>query len=453
MKANVGGIDRVVRIIAGLAILSLYFVLEGPMRAGGRWPGWSCSRPASFAGAPFTCPSVSAAAARASNSMARKPPGWSLPGLAPLVLAASVFAQAAPPGAVVTYRDIDRVAAAEGVVEAVRQSTLAAQIAGRIVALNVKAGDACKAGQVLVQIDRAARCRPRPRARARCARLGRSSPTPRRNTSAAGSLVAQKFISQAALDQARPTISPRRHRPRRRIANAGQAATSKSFTTIVRALHRCGRLDRGRSGRHGHDREAAASPCSIRASCASRRRCRRPCSCGEARRTGERVEIPTLRSHVRREGRHRAPRGGHAHAHHARAARLARSGGTACRDSTRGRSFVDRTHARLAIPAAAVLRRSEVTAVYVLDRSGAARLRQVRLGEPAGDGLVESTGGPRAGRARVARAGALRHRSEPRRRPALVMRARPRDSRQRQGIASATWASPDASRSSSSDRR
>jgi len=32
MKANVGGMDRVVRIIAGLAILSLYFVLEGPTR-------------------------------------------------------------------------------------------------------------------------------------------------------------------------------------------------------------------------------------------------------------------------------------------------------------------------------------------------------------------------------------------------------------------------------------
>jgi hypothetical protein len=32
MKANVGGIDRVVRIIAGLAILSLYFVLDGPAR-------------------------------------------------------------------------------------------------------------------------------------------------------------------------------------------------------------------------------------------------------------------------------------------------------------------------------------------------------------------------------------------------------------------------------------
>jgi hypothetical protein len=32
MKANVGSIDRVVRIIAGLAIMSLYFVLEGNAR-------------------------------------------------------------------------------------------------------------------------------------------------------------------------------------------------------------------------------------------------------------------------------------------------------------------------------------------------------------------------------------------------------------------------------------
>jgi hypothetical protein len=32
MKANVGGIDRVLRIVVGLAVLSLYFVLEGSAR-------------------------------------------------------------------------------------------------------------------------------------------------------------------------------------------------------------------------------------------------------------------------------------------------------------------------------------------------------------------------------------------------------------------------------------
>jgi hypothetical protein len=32
MKANVGGVDRVIRIVLGLAIMSLFFVLEGPAR-------------------------------------------------------------------------------------------------------------------------------------------------------------------------------------------------------------------------------------------------------------------------------------------------------------------------------------------------------------------------------------------------------------------------------------
>jgi len=35
MKANVGGIDRLVRIVAGLALLSLVFVMDG----GARWWG------------------------------------------------------------------------------------------------------------------------------------------------------------------------------------------------------------------------------------------------------------------------------------------------------------------------------------------------------------------------------------------------------------------------------
>ncbi len=32
MTANVGGIDRVLRIVAGIAILALFFVLEGSAR-------------------------------------------------------------------------------------------------------------------------------------------------------------------------------------------------------------------------------------------------------------------------------------------------------------------------------------------------------------------------------------------------------------------------------------
>jgi RND family efflux transporter MFP subunit len=48
---------------------------------------------------------------------------------------------------IANYSDID------GVVEAVMQSTLSSQISGRVLSLNVKAGDRVRAGQVLATID------------------------------------------------------------------------------------------------------------------------------------------------------------------------------------------------------------------------------------------------------------------------------------------------------------
>ncbi len=136
-------------------------------------------------------------------------------------------------GAVVAYRDIDRVAVAEGVVEAVRQSTLAAQVAGRIVALPVKAGDAVKAGQVLVQID------PRSAVQAEAASMSQVQEA-RANLANAKAkydrsvrLFAEKFISQAALDQAKAEYLAAQAQGATADANAGQSATSRSYTTIV----------------------------------------------------------------------------------------------------------------------------------------------------------------------------------------------------------------------------
>ncbi|MDD3019711.1 MAG: DUF2892 domain-containing protein [Alphaproteobacteria bacterium] len=55
MKQNVGKIDRIVRVIAGLALLSLLFVLEGDMR----WLGLIGLVPlatASLGWCPLYCP-------------------------------------------------------------------------------------------------------------------------------------------------------------------------------------------------------------------------------------------------------------------------------------------------------------------------------------------------------------------------------------------------------------
>jgi hypothetical protein len=48
---------------------------------------------------------------------------------------------------------------------------------------------------------------------------------------------------------------------------------------------------------------------------------------------------------------------------------------------------------KLLIPASAVVRRSEVVGVYVVDEKGEARLRQVRLGEVAGLDEIEVLAG------------------------------------------------------------
>jgi RND family efflux transporter MFP subunit len=59
--------------------------------------------------------------------------------------------------------------------------------------------------------------------------------------------------------------------------------------------------------------------------------------------------------------------------------------------------FVVGKATRLLVPRAAVIRRSEVTAVYVVDDAGAPRLRQVRLGATGDERHVEVLAGVKPG--------------------------------------------------------
>jgi multidrug efflux pump subunit AcrA (membrane-fusion protein) len=55
--------------------------------------------------------------------------------------------------ATVEMRDVELTYTAEAIVEAVRQSTVAAQIAGRIIDLRFDVGDYVKKGEVIARID------------------------------------------------------------------------------------------------------------------------------------------------------------------------------------------------------------------------------------------------------------------------------------------------------------
>ncbi|HEX8010729.1 MAG TPA: efflux RND transporter periplasmic adaptor subunit [Casimicrobiaceae bacterium] len=297
----------------------------------------------------------------------------------------------APASAVVEYKDLARIAVAEGVIEAVRQSTLAAQVAGRVVALNVKAGDSVRAGQVLAQIDprSAVQAEAASQSQVREARANLANVKAKYERSRR--LFAQKFVSQAALDQAEAEYIAAQEQTAAAIANASQATTSKSFTTISTpydGVVASTEAEVGDMATPGRALLTVFDPRELRVTATlpqavlAQAKLDAPVT----------VEIPTLQRVLTARSATVLPVADtRTHTTQVRLA-LPEARGLLPGQYARALFVTGRTRA-LAIPASAVLRRSEVTAVYVLDRDGVARLRQVRLGEPAGDGLVEVLAG------------------------------------------------------------
>ena len=129
----------------------------------------------------------------------------------------------------VSYKQVPLTYAAEGVVEAVKQATVSAQIGGRIVEVNFKAGDFVKAGSGAGE-----------NRRTRGARSGGQQRGPGESGKAAldeakanleqqKQLFQQKFISQAGLDSAkRRTNRHWRHSMQPRRVAARQATTRRA---------------------------------------------------------------------------------------------------------------------------------------------------------------------------------------------------------------------------------
>lgn len=162
-----------------------------------------------------------------------------------LVLAVAATAAAASPPAVVPAEAPPAVASAvvtaltgsgsaayEGVVEALRQTSVAAQVPGAVVALQVRAGDKVQAGQVLLRIDaRAAdQTAAAEAAQARAARAAMEVAT--REFERQQQLLAQGFISRAALDRAHAQFKTAQAEASAQLAQAGAARTQSDLYTV-----------------------------------------------------------------------------------------------------------------------------------------------------------------------------------------------------------------------------
>ncbi|HRA79584.1 MAG TPA: biotin/lipoyl-binding protein, partial [Burkholderiaceae bacterium] len=90
----------------------------------------------------------------------------------------------------------------DGTLQAVHQSTVAAQVSGNVVQLLVKAGDSVRAGQVLARIDARDAQAGLARSDAAVAQSAAELANARANFERSRQLRAQGFISQAALDVA-----------------------------------------------------------------------------------------------------------------------------------------------------------------------------------------------------------------------------------------------------------
>ncbi len=312
--------------------------------------------------------------------------------LVAIALATGARGQApALPGAPVEYRDVVRVAAVEGIVEAVRQSTLAAQIAGRIVALPARAGDAIRAGQVLVQIDARAAVQAEAASKGQVQEAEANLANAKAKYDRSRQLYAQKFISGAALDQALAEHQAAQAQAATAIANAGQSTTSRSFTTIVApydGVVASREVEIGDMAVVGRPLLTVFDPRALRVTATLPQSVLAKADLAAP----VRVEIPTLARDFLAQRVTVIPVAD-ARTHTTRV-RLDLASAPGLLPGQYARALIPTGRARaLAIPASAVLRRSEVTAVYVLDANGHAQLRQVRLGEPAGDGFVEVLAG------------------------------------------------------------
>jgi len=295
----------------------------------------------------------------------------------------------------VAVRDLPQTIVAEGVVEAIKQATLGAQVAGRIVVLAVKAGDTVRAGQVLARIDARTADQAVAASRSQIAEAEANLANVKRKHERNRDLVAQKFVSQAALDQSEAEYKAAQAQLAAVTANAGGVVAAQSFTTItapyagiVGETH----AELGDMAQPGRPLVTVFDPRDLRVTATVPQVALAKLHLGDP----IRIEIPALGKSVTVTNATVIPLAD-AKTHTSKI-RLDLPAGEGLLPGQFARArFVTGSLRALAIPATALVKRGEVTAVYVVDAQGRAQLRQVRAGEAVGDGQVEILSGLSAG--------------------------------------------------------
>jgi RND family efflux transporter MFP subunit len=296
----------------------------------------------------------------------------------------------------VEFTPVDGALGVEGVVEAVRQSVVSAQVPGRILEVRVEAGKMVARGEVLARIDDREAAQIVAAGQAQIARAEADFANARVSFDRSRRLTEQKFLSPAALDRAQADLDAARAQlesvkatAEQSVAARGHATITAPFAGVVSIRH----VQQGDMAQPGMPLFTLHDPSRLRVvASVPQAQLRDVRAAGLAQ-----IELTALGQTVKAAGVQFMP-----------SADLRSHTTPVWLDLPAGlRDVLPGMYARalfavgqarkLVIPAAAVTYRSEVAGAYVVDDKGELRFRQLRLGEAAGAGGIEVLAGVVAG--------------------------------------------------------
>ena len=290
----------------------------------------------------------------------------------------------------------------DAVVEAVRQSVIAAQVSGTVIEIGVKAGDAVHAGQVLLRLDARAADQNAAASEAQVQAARASQEVATQEYERQQQLFQKNYISQAAFERAAAQFKATQAQVSAQLAQAGAARTQSGFF-VVKAPY-AGVVAEvpvalGDMAMPGRPLITLYDPSALRVTATVPQTAIAETATG----LGAKIEFPGLPpdrqwlipSHVqvlptvdpgthtvevRMELPHDLPR--------ISPGMFARAWLPA-RPSSGSQDGAGTTLplVRLFVPSNAIVRRAEVTALYVVEGNARPMLRQVRLGERINDNI------------------------------------------------------------------
>ena len=155
-------------------------------------------------------------------------------GLATCLMAFSTLAFSAEvPTVTVQSRQVGASYALDGVIQAVKQSTIAAQASGRIATLQVKAGDKVRAGQILATIDDRDANAAAQRSQAQISQADAEMGNAKAQLERTKDLQSKGFVSKAALDTALAQFNVTAAAREQAVAGSKQTALAQGFTRVT----------------------------------------------------------------------------------------------------------------------------------------------------------------------------------------------------------------------------